>query len=100
MNTLDLFGNEPSTYRGSLWLYQSTQGITALGAQHAAVDSVEEQLREYAQLPLQFVRTATTAAQAYKNRINVAVVTQVQSGDVVSKAPIEDGWFPPGDPRR
>jgi len=100
MDTLDLFSAEPEQFGGSLWLYQSTKGVVAFGPQHETVEAAEDRLRQWTQLPLEFVPAPVTPEAMYKDRRNVAVVTSHKSGATVSHAPISDNWYPPGDPRR
>ena len=106
MDVMDLFGEEPETYRASLWLYNSTKGVVALGGLFSSPEAAQSALRAYSQLPDLFFDpivnggSRSYANKAWKNRWNRAVVTRENGGDVVHEAVIPEGWFPPGDPRR
>ena len=99
MDTLELFGPQ-ETYRGCFWLFQSTQGVVGLGGENTRVSDAQFALKKWSGLPLTFNEGQLTANDAWKNRQNVAVVTGKESGQVVAWAPVPDGWYPPGDPRR
>jgi hypothetical protein len=107
VDVLDMFEEgRTETYSGSLWLYQSTNGVTAPGAVHETIEAAEQALTEYSGLDLDFVREhvedgiITLATKACEDNINLAVVLRVESGDVVAHAPIPDGWVPEWHPLR
>lgn len=101
-----MFSDQEEHYRGALWLYNTTQGVVAPGGQYETIDEAEATLAAYADEELAFIRETidngitTYAQQAYAGAFNVAVITRVENGDVVSRALLPDGWLPPGDPRR
>lgn len=97
MSTLDLFG-DPKTLRASFWLYASTNGVVALGKTHHSVESAQEVLLAYSKLDLHFRSDRLTADEAYKKKINVAVVVD-EEADVVAWAEMPSDWFPPKHPR-
>lgn len=93
-----MFG-EPDKYRASLWLPCTTNGVVGLGGVHLEPEGAEEKLRTYTKLELTFKREPTTPNTVWTQKLNVAVVTGVDSGDVISYAPIPKDWFPPDHPR-
>lgn len=106
MDIFDLFGDQDESYRASLWLYDSTQGVTALGAAYDTIEAAEAALVAYSGLELIWSRDTIDngitvfAEKAYRDKINLAVILRVENGDVVSHAPIVGGWVPEDHPRR
>jgi hypothetical protein len=103
-DVFDIFASEPLTFRASLWLYNSTKGVIALGGLFSSEEAAQTALRAYTELPdLEFSPLSgdgqSHANTVWKNRWNRAIVTR-SSGQVISEAEVPDGWFPPGDPRR
>jgi hypothetical protein len=103
MDTLDFFGVEEEKYRASLWLYESAKGVRALGGLHETVEEAQAALEAYSQEALAFTpvegHDLAYASRVWKEGRNVAVVYR-ESGSVMCEAPLPEGWFPPGDPRR
>jgi hypothetical protein len=104
VDAFDIFSEQKETYRVSLWLYNSTKGVSCPGGHWDTIDEAETALAAYAEEDLVFHRDTIEVVAAFREvhsqNINVAVVLRVEMGDVVSRAPVPDGWFPPGDPRR
>ncbi len=107
MDVFSIF-SDPSnlSYRGSLWLYQRTQGVWVLSGSHTTILDTEQRIREYTGLDLTFVRDrieegiSRLVAGYHDSRCNLAVVICVETRDVESYAMIPEGWLPSGDPRR
>ena len=93
LDILDLFGDggDPR-YRAALWLYGTTKGVVSLAGSHSSLEEAEDSLRGRVPSDLSFTREcipdgdAHYASRAYSDRVNVAVVTIVGTGDVVSRA--------------
>jgi hypothetical protein len=104
VDILDLFGDQEESYRASLWLYNSTQGVVSYGGSHDTIEAAEAALVDESGLELTWSRDTiddgitVLAEKAYSDHINLAVVIRVENGDVVSHAPIVDGWVPEWHP--
>jgi len=103
VDILDLFGDRPETFSGSLWLFGSTKGAVAFGKIFASAEEAEEALREFTREPLEFQELSGKdlgyAGEVCKEKRNVALVIQARDL-VVREAPLPADWFPPGHPRR
>ena len=106
MDAFDLFSDRPTTYSGSLWLFQSTKGVYVPGGHYDTVEEAEAALATAAKLELswthEFIEDGITtfASTVYGRNMNVAVITRLETGDVHSHAPIVDGWVPDWHPSR
>lgn len=106
MNALDLFSDRPMTYTTSVWLFNTTQGVISFGPHHDTLVAAEEALTTFSDLSLEFLRdviengVTTFASEAFDQKKNFAIVLRVETGDVVSRALIPDGWAPLGHPLR
>ena len=92
-----MFGAQEESYEGALWLFSGMSGVWGPGGRQGSIAESESALRSYVDVELLFERRfiehgisryAATVAEAKEN---VAVVTRVETGDVVSFAPL------PGD---
>lgn len=103
MDTLDLFCTSVVTYRASLWLYGSTDGVTTLGGVFETPEEAQEALAAHSKEPLAFTavqgRDLAYASQVWKEKRNIAVVFK-DSGTLVCEAALPQGWVLPRDPRR
>lgn len=103
MDTLDMFAVVEESYRASFWLYESAQGVTALGPAYDSVGEAQEALKSHAGEALVFTPVSghdlAYASLVWKQKRNVAVVYR-DTGTIVCEAPLPEGWFMPGDPRR
>jgi len=93
LDILDIFGNgEEPRYNASLWLYRTTNGATSFGESFLSVEEAEEALKVHTSAELSFTRELILdgvihyASQAYKEKVDMAVVIQIGTGDVVSRA--------------
>jgi hypothetical protein len=97
LDILELFGDvgEPH-YSASLWMYGTAKGVVGLGGSHTSIDDAEEILRGRVSSELSFIRERIPdgdvhyASRAYSDRVDVAVVTLVGTGDIVSRALLPD----------
>ena len=95
---MDIFGEQGETYDGALWLFSGMSGVWGPGGRHRSIGEAEAALRDYANVELRFERRliekgltkhAAVVAQAKEN---VAVITRVETGDVVSLAPLPSDY--------
>jgi len=99
-----MFSDQPETYRTSLWLWHSTQGVIAPGGTHESREAAQVAMGAYSKLSLDWtVETiddgiTVYAERTYEEHRNLAVITRVENGDVVAHARIPDGWVPEGHP--
>jgi hypothetical protein len=94
MDILDLFGSQGESYDGALWLFSGMAGVWSPGGRHSTVEGVENALRSYVNIELIFDRRLRNdgmtkyAAKVAAAGENIAVVTRVENGDIVSQAPL------------
>jgi len=108
VDALDLFtpGGRPTTFRASLWLYGSTQGVVALAGAHESVEAAEAVLAARTGIELTLHREVIEdgidqlAARMYEAGDSLAVVIRIETGDVHSQAPLPRGWVPDDHPAR
>lgn len=101
-----MFGDQEETYSASLWLWDSTKGVIVLGGHRTTIEEAEVAMATYTGLDLTWTRehiedgTTTYAAKTWERRVNLAVISRVETGDVVSHTPLPKGWLPKDHPRR
>jgi hypothetical protein len=106
MDAFDMFSTQTETYRTSLWLWQSTQGVVAPGDLHESREDAQAAMETFSELTLEWkvetIDDGTTiyAERTYEENRNLAVVTRVENGDVVSHASVPDGWVHKWHPNR
>jgi len=107
LDALDLFGESRcESFDGSLWLFGATNGVRGPPGRHSSIEGAEEALLRYTGLNLSFERELIREGrklvnQAVREKWNLAVVTRVETQDVLSWAllpqdlsrEIADSWL-------
>ena len=93
MGILDLFGEDEPAFIAQLWRYGDTGGVAMLGPSYPSTLDAEAALEEYVGSSLTFTEASISSEEAYKKRLNLAVVLGETSGSVVAYAPL------PGSPK-
>jgi hypothetical protein len=91
---LDLFSEDDPSFTAQIWRYGDTGGVVMLGPSYPSIPDAKAALGEHVGSPLTFSDSSVTPEDAYKKRLNLAVVLGEDTGSVVTCAPLPGSLKP------